>query len=453
MAPDIDEGREASDPRTSPSRLGQLARGSAGLALLVARNPSATRAMLARLARRDDPALLEAVCEHPAAPEAVVHGLAARFPEAFARGARGRAFLADPALRPPRANHLRARLGWPGAPLAWFERAAAHGLPGVRVAAAKLCPAPPAELVARLGRDPHPCVRETLALRADLPPAWVGELACDGSPRVRAAVVSRQGLPVEVMIALARDPSIEVRLSAARQPAMPGDQLVAMAREEPELLFWGLVGNPGLPPEGLELLLGVSAVATSFGASAVARHPQASERVTAALLSHPDPGYRHDLVLWARVLSPETWERLLIDPNSRVRHSLGFRRDVPVWVLARLAVDPDRMLRSAAARHERTPAELVERLARDPDDLVRAYVAENPRASEALMEALAADARRGVREAVAKWARSPSLLASLGRDPEAEVRLAVFFNQRTPEDVQQALGQDQKVRWLRQRGW
>lgn len=83
--PTPDTDREASDPRTSPARLGQLARLSDALALRVARNPAATPRLLARLARREDRALREAVCEHPATPEAVVYALAESVPEAFAR--------------------------------------------------------------------------------------------------------------------------------------------------------------------------------------------------------------------------------------------------------------------------------------------------------------------------------------------------------------------------------
>src|SRR5262245_15630378 len=111
-----DEQREASDPRTSTSRLGQLARASEGLARLVAQNPSATPGMLRRFGRREDVELLCAVCEHPVTPEPVAYGLAERFPEAFAWSPRGRDFLADPACRAPRAHHLRARLAWHGAP-------------------------------------------------------------------------------------------------------------------------------------------------------------------------------------------------------------------------------------------------------------------------------------------------------------------------------------------------
>lgn len=455
-ANESDEQREASErearsPETSPSRLGQLARSSDALASLVARNPTATPAMLRRLARREHDALLCAVCEHPRTPEPVVYALAERFPEAFAQSARGRDFLADPSQPAPRANHLRARLSWSGAPPSWFDRASLHSMPRVRQTAVELRPALPEAFVARHVRDPDRRVRVALARRSDLPAPWVVALAHDEAPEVRAVVVAREGLPVETMIALARDPSEDVRAAAAKQPAMPSEVLMALSKESATLIHWRLSENPNAPVEALEHLADPPPESVLL-ASQIARHPRASERVATSLLSHPEAEYRNYLIFTVQKISEALWERLLCDPSDKIRYAIGFRRDAPSWVLARLAVDARSLLRAAAARHESTPEELVAQLARDGDAHVRCCAAENPRASEALLRSLARDSHVAVRAAVAKWTRSSSLLARLGEDRDDGVRAAVFFNPHTPAKVRQLLEHDRGVRWHRSYG-
>lgn len=426
MERDADEAREAHDPRTSPSRLGQLARASDALARLVARNPSTTPKLLMRLARRDDEELLAAVCAHPATPAAVACALAKRLPEAFARGARGAAFLADPWERPPRADHIRARLRWADAPRVWYERAASHAKPRVRELAAQLTPALAGVLLARL--------------------------AGDDDATVRAAVVLREGLDDATMIALARDPDARVRAAAARQPAMPRDALDALSFDDDASVRDALIGNPNAPVEALERYA-EALPAASYRARALARHPRASERVSATLLARADTSELGDLALCARVLSRETWERLVTDADARVRHALAYRSDVSDAVLARLAIDPSVLVRSAAARHPRTPPACVALLARDADGFVRSAAAENPHATDALRDALARDEDRAVRLSVAKRATLPSLLTSLARDADRSVRLAVFYNRDTPADVRRALEADEELRWLRSCPW
>lgn len=426
MEPETDEAREALDPRTSPSRLGQLARASVELARLVARNPSTTPKLLGRLARRDDAALLAAVCAHPATPADAAFALATRVPEAFARGARGAAFLEDPWARPPRANHIRARLRWPDAPHAWFERASSHAMPRVRELAAQLTPALAGALLQRLARD---------------------EAAA-----VRAAVVLREGLDDATMTELARDPDALVRAAAARQPAMPRDALVELSFDDVSSVRDALIGNPNAPVEALERFA-EAVLPSSYRARELARHPRASERVSTTLFARAAPGERSDLALCARVLAPETWERLLTDADERVRHTLAYRGDVSEAALARLALDSSRLVRSSAARHARVPPACLARLARDVDTFVRASVAENPHATDAQLHALARDDESAVRRAVAQRTTIPSLLAVLARDADARVRLAAYYNPRTPADARRALEADQEIRWLRSSPW
>lgn len=439
--------QEARDPQTGPSRLGQLARQSPELALLVARNPSTTAGMLRRFARSEDPGLLAAVCQHPSAPRRVVHGLAERFPEAFLEGPWGRDFLAYPALRPPRANHLRARLTWAGAPPVWFERASLHGIPSVR-AAALLAPSLAEPLLERLASDPCPQVRAALARRSGPPSPRELALVADESPAVRAALASRAGLPDAVMIALARDDHEKVRAAAARQPAMPAGELVALARDPSWHVLWALVENPNAPTAALEQLA-AALPEPHFFAWSVIHHPRANEVVSASLFAHPDAAYRQGLVLAARVMSLATWKHLCADPSPEVRHSLAFRGDVPDEVFPLFAADVSALVRSGIARNKGLPAALLERLARDPDPFTRSCAAENPSANDALHEMLAKDPERCVRRAVAGRTRSAAVLTALGQDPEAEVRISVFYNRATPPELQDLLSRDSAIRYYR----
>lgn len=442
---DSDEAREASDPSTSPSRLGQLAHASNELALLVARNASATPRLLARLARRDDRAIREAVCEHPMAPEAVVHALADTLPEAFARGAWGRDFLATGTHRAPRAHHLRKRLQWSGAPPEWAARASVHPLRSVRLAAAGHAAKLSEEAFARLASDDCVPVREALAKREDTPERWVEALSRDAAVSVRVVVASRKKLARAVITALAHDPEYQVRYTAASQPDLPLDAMLRLADEEGPGLGWAFARNPSAP---LRVLMRYASPPPNEPrlAEYLASHPNANEAVIESLLSHPSPEYRRVVVSRARSLTLALWRRVAVDPDEWVRWSLGYRKDAPDEMLAVFAASACAHLRAFAAANARTPAELVKRLARDPDARVRSGVVQHPETTEDMLHKLATDPDRSVRESVAKRARVASVLVRLGRDPETSVRVAVRYNPATPSALKEALTNDPSVR-------
>ena len=442
MQTDTDEGREASDPRTPPSRLGQLARRSNALALLVARNTSATPKLLLRLARRDDRAIREAVCEHPATPEAVVHALADALPEAFARGLWGREFLATGTHRAPRAHYLRKRLAWPGAPPAWAERASVHPLCSVRLAAAGHAVSLSESALARLAEDVDVRVRAALARRADVSARWAETLARDPDPLVRRTVASRKGLPRGLIVALAHDPDRGVVHAAAMQPDLPLDEMPRLADEG---FAWALVANPSTPTR-LLLRCANPPPDEAWRVERLASHPNADEAVLAGLLTHPSAERRRAAVSNARSLSLALWERVTRDPDEWVRWSLGYRKDAPVEVLVRFAASPCAHLRASAASNARTPAELVARLARAPAARVRSAAAVHPEVTADTLHALARDPERSVRESVAKHAKVASVLVTLGGDAETSVRVAVRYNPATPPDLRRALENDPSVR-------
>ncbi len=441
--PATDEAREASDPRTPPSRLGQLARSSDDLARLVARNASTPPKLLLRLARRDDRAIREAVCENPAAPEAVVHALADTLPEAFARGAWGREFLATATHRAPRAHYLRKRLLWSGAPPEWAERASVHPLPSVRLAAAGYAVSLSEAAFARLTSDGYASVRGALARRDDTPPRWVEALARDPDSFVRGAVARRKGLPRELIVALVHDPDRSVACAAAEQPDLPLDEMLRLA-DEPG--FGGALAANRSTPTRLLLRYANPPPNEAWLVERLASHPNADEAVLAGLLTHPSASSRCVVVSRARALSFALWERVMSDPDEWVRWHLGYRKDAPPEVLVRFAASPCAHLRASAASNPRTPLELATRLARDPDARVRSAATQHPEITDGALHELARDPDRGVRESVAKHARVASVLVTLGRDAETCVLVAVRHNPATPPDLKRALENHPAVR-------
>jgi hypothetical protein len=118
----------------------------------------------------------------------------------------------------------------------------------------------------------------------------------------------------------------------------------------------------------------------------------------------------------------------------RVRATaVSLRPELPASFVARHAHDPDRRVRTALARRPDLPAAWVLALATDSHAEVRAAVA----------------LREGLRGDTMKSARSPALLVTLGGDPEASVRLAVFYNRSTPDRLKRALAEDRGVQSLR----
>jgi hypothetical protein len=106
-----DERRAAADVGTPARWLGVLAHRDVELARLVAKNPSVSSGLLARLARLTDEQVRARVIAHPSTPWRVVLALAERAPERFAATPRGRA--AFEASQPPGAGrgHLGAARG------------------------------------------------------------------------------------------------------------------------------------------------------------------------------------------------------------------------------------------------------------------------------------------------------------------------------------------------------
>ncbi|MFI1195348.1 hypothetical protein ACH4T9_19110 [Micromonospora sp. NPDC020750] len=157
------------------------------------------------------------------------------------------------------------------------------------------------------------------------------------------------------------------------------------------------------------------------------------------LAAHADPAVRAALAARARDAPRELYERLIDDPDTRVREYLAERDDVPADLLARLAGDPDPQVRTTLARWWTQAPEAVRRvLLTDPVDEVRAaacatYYARLPHPvppSELVTRLLADPVTHAgaVRHAIL----TPQLAAQLADDPDHQVRRQLAKHPQLP---------------------
>jgi hypothetical protein len=382
-----DERRAAADVGTPARWLGVLAHRDVELARLVAKNPSVSSGLLARLARLTDEQVRARVIAHPSTPWRVVLALAERAPERFAATPRGRAaFEASHAVRGlmPRARTVRALLASRALRERWESELSEHPFPSVRRALVEAYEhdrdAPRRAMVlagrledtdarvratairaheilaleaaARLSRDPDLSVRHALATHASTPVVVLCLPARDPSALVRGGAAGQSRLPPEVVEALTHDAAGTVRAIAATNAALPEARALALSDDPDRSVREALVRNPSTPaPALVELVrqLAYDDYDVYFVMPRLLGHPNGGEDVAAAFAE----------VHGARGL----------------RDALSFGGRVPrVWI-ARAARSTDVGLRAAAARHEPASRELLEALARDRSPVVRAAVA------------------------------------------------------------------------------
>ncbi|MET8040514.1 hypothetical protein ABZU25_06565 [Micromonospora sp. NPDC005215] len=181
----------------------------------------------------------------------------------------------------------------------------------------------------------------------------------------------------------------------------------------------------------------------------LALNRQLPHAVRMRLAAHADPAVRAALVVGARDAPRELHERLIDDPEPRVREYLAQRDDVPADLLARLATDPEPQVRATLARWWTRAPEAVRRvLLTDPVDSVRAAACStyharlpHPVPPPDLVAGLLADpvTRTGaVRHAVL----TPDLAARLAGDPDYQVRRQVAEHPQLPPPVRDLLAED-----------
>jgi len=253
--------QEASDPSTSPERLGRLARHKLPqIRSAVARNPNApTQALLALFDEctedvKANPGWGLLLLTNPELRQRELLKIAgfSRDPEALMGAASEgdarvcRTLLANPAL-PDDGLTLLAQSDHPEVLLllAWSPRLPPALLPPVlgRLARAPLLaarthaaasPETPAEALAQMASQDVAEVRRLVALNPSTPPSTLAALVQDRDPKTRLHAARNHATPAEALDALSRDPSIRVRCEAAGNPTTPTATLERLARGRPD---------------------------------------------------------------------------------------------------------------------------------------------------------------------------------------------------------------------------
>ncbi|MFF7274337.1 hypothetical protein [Streptomyces griseorubiginosus] len=232
----------------------------------------------------------------------------------------------------------------------------------------------------------------------------------------------------------------------------------------------GLAQNPALPPELVRRLFTHRGVL-----GGVARRPDLTDDMIAEIITvddpwlthslalnrglphafrmvlaeHSDPAVRAALVVGAESAPRELFERLLDDPDPRVRQQLAESDHVPADLRARLAADPDPKIRAAVAQWWTQAPEPVRRLLlTDPEDAVRAgacatYYPRLPRPvppADLLPELLADPVTRA--GAVRHCTLDADTARRLADDPEADVRQELAEHPDLPPPVRDILAVD-----------
>ena len=375
----------ASDPRTSPAELRQLARSDSEVVLdLVASHPNtparvlrrlalvpgeklvplrvlqnarASRRLLCRLATHPLMHLRVAVAAHPSTPRAVVEALADDDSEYVRAEVASNEHLPSRVVRRLArdcSEHVRCAVALNPAAgedvvealladrIAAVRAAAVHGPGGwlaswpsrveedraviVRRSLAQQ-PAVEARILAKLARDPNIDVQMAAATNENTPVGSLELLASASEPRVRSAVASNPSIPSKSLRLLARDDSAYVREAVAWNTSAPPDLLVELLESAPsgmiDRIRVAVAGNPAAPAEMLRSLSTEDDLRIQYR---LAENPAAPREVLEGLASHD---------------------------SCHVRERVAVNVSAPLRVVVALAVDEDRRVRKAAANNPR----------------------------------------------------------------------------------------------------
>ncbi|MFI6586032.1 hypothetical protein [Embleya sp. NPDC050493] len=173
------------------------------------------------------------------------------------------------------------------------------------------------------------------------------------------------------------------------------------------------------------------------------------DRFRLGLAGHRDNAVRSALVIHAATAPRQMFEKLIDDPDPKVREYLAKGDHTPPDLRGRLAADPDPAIRAALAKHWPQAPESIRRiLLTDPEPGVRAaacstYFARlpHPIPPSDLLPALLADpaTRAG---AVIHVVLDAKTLRKLAEDPDSEVRAQLARHPELPPSVRDVLAVD-----------
>jgi len=341
-----------------------------------------------------------------------------------------------------------------------------------------------------LTRDADPDVPRILAARsadASLPDAVQLELA-NGRVDVRLELAGNPNTGAPAQLLLAQDAHVEVRKALARHPALASATLQYLVKDV-ERVQGCLAANTALSPlhlrgfvmnESVDVRKALAGNEQAGPAllALLARDPQPAVREALAsnaeidpqtidiLLSDPCVEVRENVLLWHKTLTAEQQQRMVSDPESRVRERFAWYNasfdDIHQQLLddnpkvraelannaclgqdiqQRLALDPENDVRCALARSSDTSAAIQAVLAEDNDVQVRTDLAGN----ESLAAPVFAVLLKDVMQVQVKLAGHSSLTTpqylQLTRSRFDEVREALAGNPVIGEEVMRELGQ------------
>ncbi|MFD8783590.1 hypothetical protein [Kitasatospora sp. NPDC059599] len=214
---------------------------------------------------------------------------------------------------------------------------------------------------------------------------------------------------------------------------------------------WGRVaGRPDLTED---MIAEIIALDDEWLLHSLALNDRLPDRFRIQLAAHRDKSVRSALVSRAATAPRAVLERLIDDPEPKVREELARNDHTPSDLRFRLAADPDPAVRAELAKHWTQAPEAVRRiLLTDPAATVRAaacatYFAclPHPVPPADLVPALLADpgTRAG---AVVHAVLDADTLRSLAEDPDGEVRAQLARHPDVPPNVRDVLAVDPSLR-------
>ena len=334
---------------------------------------------------------------------------------------------------------------------------------------AQIAPTASASILVEAVRDPRSLcaagvsndrtLRAAAAKNSACAPAMLTHLADDKAWGVRGSVASNPQTPGWLVGILASDPALAVRSIAAGNASCPPAAMKAHVGDDHDVR-WSLVCNPSCPPQLLEMLAEEPSMLMRH---AVAFHRRCSAETLDRLadqqpeMAHYNPGERISDSDAAEIrccaaanpkCTPETLERLAVDPDAGVRAAAASNPSISPQTLKRLAASDDSQIRSGAASNPRCPSVLMRKLLSQTtprSDEVSYAAAGNPACPQDLLWDLArgaAGSRTRTRIAETNPAAGAKMLRWLADSDNEETRSGVAANLSTPADLLSLLTTD-----------
>ncbi|WP_155371700.1 hypothetical protein [Catellatospora vulcania] len=273
-------------------------------------------------------------------------------------------------------------------------------------------PAAPEELVRQIIERADPSALRYLCHGRVLPPSVIDTMARHQDPRLREAAAEVENTPPETVTTLAGDPDGKVRRAVwlRAYAGMPVSEAAwrALSKDRRRIIRDGIVSRDDVS-------------------------------VAVKLLLADDPGLGDLVVLryGTRTDADAVYQRILADgtPTAIAMALAATGRTPPPELIPLLVADPATTV--VAARYDEAHAV---RIANSPDVEVRRQLAADSHLPPAAADVLAADPDGQVRWALADNPAAPvTALRRLAEEGSRELRIRVFSNESTPEDLRTSM--------------